>query len=62
MTIDLLPRHGVRLPAPLPELRFGLSEAAVRALLDPYGALLPGGVHRPSSAAPAGPWPSSSPG
>ena len=45
MTIDLLPGHGVRLPAPLPELRFGLSEAAVRALLDPYGALLPGGVH-----------------
>ncbi|MFD8704780.1 hypothetical protein ACFV1W_19515 [Kitasatospora sp. NPDC059648] len=45
MTIDLLPGRGVRLPAPLPELRFGLSEAAVRALLAPHGELLPGGVH-----------------
>ncbi|MFJ9776350.1 hypothetical protein ACIRVF_34810 [Kitasatospora sp. NPDC101157] len=44
MTIDLLPGRGVRLPAPLPELRFGLSEAAVRALLAPHGELLPGGV------------------
>ncbi|RKT08726.1 hypothetical protein BX285_7091 [Streptomyces sp. 1114.5] len=44
MTIDLLPGHGVRLPAPLPELRFGLTEAAVRGLLAPHGDLLPGGV------------------
>ncbi|MGW2371611.1 MULTISPECIES: hypothetical protein [Kitasatospora] len=44
MTIDLLPGHGVRLPAPLPELRFGLPEAAVRALLAPHGELLPDGV------------------
>ncbi|MER7578398.1 hypothetical protein [Kitasatospora sp. NPDC097691] len=44
MTIDLLPGHGVRLPAPLPELRFGLTEAAVRALLAPHGRLLPDGV------------------
>ncbi|MBD0694153.1 hypothetical protein [Streptomyces sp. CBMA123] len=44
MTIDLLPGHGVRLPAPLPELRFGLAEAAVLALLAPHGALLPDGV------------------
>ncbi|MFH8381336.1 hypothetical protein ACH4E7_10380 [Kitasatospora sp. NPDC018058] len=44
MTIDLLPGHGVRLPAPLPELRFGLTEAAVRALLAPHGELLPDGV------------------
>ncbi|MEU8926505.1 hypothetical protein AB0D10_37185 [Kitasatospora sp. NPDC048545] len=44
MTIDLLPGHGVRLPAPLPELRFGLPEAAVRALLARHGDLLPDGV------------------
>ncbi|MFF2147702.1 hypothetical protein [Kitasatospora sp. NPDC058190] len=44
MTIDLLPGHGVRLPAPLPELRFGLTEEAVRALLAPHGRLLPDGV------------------
>ncbi|WP_030244618.1 hypothetical protein [Streptomyces sp. NRRL S-350] len=44
MTIDLLPGHGVRLPAPLPELRFGLTEAAVRGLLAPHGELLPDGV------------------
>lgn len=44
MTIDLLPGRGVRLPAPLPELRFGLTEAEVRALLAPHGGLLPGGV------------------
>ncbi|MEU3571446.1 hypothetical protein AB0E96_23920 [Kitasatospora sp. NPDC036755] len=44
MTIDLLPGHGVRLPAPLPELRFGLTEAQVRALLAPHGELLPDGL------------------
>ncbi|MFD9685997.1 hypothetical protein ACFWXO_09570 [Kitasatospora sp. NPDC059088] len=44
MTIDLLPGRGVRLPAPLPELRFGLTEEAVRALLAPHGELLPDGV------------------
>ncbi|MFD8752421.1 hypothetical protein ACFV0O_15770 [Kitasatospora sp. NPDC059577] len=44
MTIDLLPGCGVRLPAPLPVVRFGLNEAAVRALLAPHGDLLPGGV------------------
>lgn len=45
MTIDLLPGLGVRLPAPLPELHFGLTEAAVLALLAPHGELLPDGVH-----------------
>ncbi|MFE4972410.1 hypothetical protein ACFRAR_09840 [Kitasatospora sp. NPDC056651] len=44
MTIDLLPGHGVRLPAPLPELRFGLTEAEVRGLLAPHGESLPDGV------------------
>ncbi|MFJ8622338.1 hypothetical protein ACIRD3_05775 [Kitasatospora sp. NPDC093550] len=44
MTVDLLPGHGVRLPAPLPELRFGLGEAEVRALLAPHGELLPEGL------------------
>ncbi|MEU9044330.1 MULTISPECIES: hypothetical protein [unclassified Kitasatospora] len=44
MTIDLLPGHGVRLPAPLPEVRFGLTEAAVRTLLAPHGELLPDSV------------------
>ncbi|GHF67543.1 hypothetical protein GCM10018790_51880 [Kitasatospora xanthocidica] len=44
MTIDLLPGRGVRLPAPLPELGFGLTETAVRALLAPHGGLLPDGV------------------
>ncbi|MBD0669332.1 hypothetical protein [Streptomyces sp. CBMA156] len=44
MTIDLLPGRGVRLPAPLPELRFGLTEAEVRALLAPHGETLPGGL------------------
>ncbi|WP_316525949.1 hypothetical protein [Kitasatospora brasiliensis] len=37
MTIDLLPGHGVRLPAPLPELRFGLTEAQARGLLAGHG-------------------------
>ncbi|MET8541749.1 hypothetical protein ABZW03_14010 [Kitasatospora sp. NPDC004799] len=40
MTIDLLPGRGVRLPAPLPELRFGLAEAEVRALLAPHAERL----------------------
>ncbi|MFJ9456763.1 hypothetical protein ACIRST_16940 [Kitasatospora sp. NPDC101447] len=44
MTIDLLPGHGVRLPEPLPELPFGLTETAVRALLAPHDGLLPDGV------------------
>ncbi|MFG3227748.1 hypothetical protein ACGF07_23590 [Kitasatospora sp. NPDC048194] len=44
MTIDLLPGHGVRLPAPLPELCFGLTQEAVRDLLELHHALLPGGV------------------
>ncbi|MFI2610390.1 hypothetical protein [Kitasatospora sp. NPDC018619] len=44
MTIDLLPGHGVRLPAPLPELLFGLTETQVRGLLAPHGGLLPDGV------------------
>ncbi|MFG2918088.1 hypothetical protein ACGF0D_35015 [Kitasatospora sp. NPDC048298] len=44
MTIDLLPGRGVGLPAPLPELRFGLTEAEVRALLAPHAGLLPDGV------------------
>ncbi|MFJ4598041.1 MULTISPECIES: hypothetical protein [unclassified Kitasatospora] len=45
MTIDLLPGHGVRMPAPLPGLRFGLTEATVRRLLAPHHEALPGGVH-----------------
>ncbi|WP_369182035.1 hypothetical protein [Streptomyces sp. Y1] len=47
MTIDLLPGRGVRLPAPLPELPFGLGEDAVRRLLAPHTALLRGGVESP---------------
>ncbi|MFJ2865859.1 hypothetical protein [Kitasatospora sp. NPDC087314] len=51
MTIDLLPGHGVRLPAPLPELRFGLTEVSALRLLAPYGEALPDGTPVPADAA-----------
>ncbi|AVZ71022.1 hypothetical protein SLUN_00890 [Streptomyces lunaelactis] len=39
MTIDLLPATGVRLPGPLPELVFGMSEQYARRVLAPHAAL-----------------------
>lgn len=51
MTIDLLPGRGVRLPAPLPELRFGLTEASALRLLSPHGEALPDGTPVPADAA-----------
>ncbi|MBV6699139.1 hypothetical protein KV557_18780 [Kitasatospora aureofaciens] len=47
MTIDLLPGRGLRLPAPLPELPFGLTEAEVRRLLAPHDDVL-GGILAPA--------------
>lgn len=44
MTIDLLPGHGIRPPAPLPELAFGLGKADVLRLLAPHGDALPDGL------------------
>ncbi|MET7622531.1 hypothetical protein [Streptomyces sp. NPDC005408] len=39
MTIDLIPAMGVRLPGPLPELVFGMSEPHARRVLAPHAAL-----------------------
>ena len=39
MTIDLLPATGVRLPGPLPELVFGMSEQYARRVLAPHAAV-----------------------
>ncbi|MFJ9697302.1 hypothetical protein [Kitasatospora sp. NPDC101183] len=44
MTIDLLPGRGLRLPAPLPEVPFGLDRAEVLRLFAPHADALPGGV------------------